>query len=243
MGKLIDLTGQKFGRWTVIKRAPNRGNRTFWTCQCQCGNIKDVASIVLRKGESQSCGCLNNELCAELGRSKIKDIKGKRFGRLVVIEKSEHRSPQGNVMWTCQCDCGEIVTIRSTSLISGNTKSCGKCCHVSHGEQKIINLLQSNNINFEYQKTFDSCRFPTSNLLAKFDFYIDNRYLLEYDGEQHFIDKINIFKDPLEKVQQRDQFKNNWCKENNIPLIRIPYTKLETLVFDDIWIPPEQKNV
>lgn len=236
MGKLIDLTGQKFGRWTVIKRGQDKGKRVFWTCQCECGSIKDVPSISLRKGESKSCGCLNNELCAQLGRSKFKDLKGKRFGRLVVLEESKERSLQGNIMWICQCDCGEVVTIRSTSLISGNTKSCGKCCHISHGEQKIIQLLQDNNINFEYQKTFESCRFPETNILAKFDFFIDNRYLLEYDGEQHFIDKISIFREPLETIQKRDEFKNNWCKENNIPLIRIPYTKLKDLSFKDIWI-------
>lgn len=239
LGKLIDLTGQRFGRWVVIQRAPNKGNRTFWTCKCDCGNIKDVPSISLRKGESKSCGCFNNELCAELGRSKKKDIKGQRFGRLIVLQESKTRSPQGGMMWLCQCDCGRTTIVRSSSLISGDTKSCGKCSHISYGEQIIMNILKDNNIQFEYQKTFESCRFPNTNQLARFDFYIDNRYLLEYDGEQHFKDKTSIFRDSLEIVQNRDKFKNEWCKQNNIPLIRIPYTQLKKLSFEDIWLPKQ----
>lgn len=61
MTKLIDLTGQKFSRWTVISRSGNRGRLTYWNCQCECGNKADVGSSALRDGRSRSCGCLKNE--------------------------------------------------------------------------------------------------------------------------------------------------------------------------------------
>lgn len=58
---LIDMTGQRFGRWTVIERAENRGSRVFWTCKCDCGEMKDVSGKSLRYGDSKSCGCLRRE--------------------------------------------------------------------------------------------------------------------------------------------------------------------------------------
>ena len=53
----IDLTGQKFGKLTVIKRDFSRKKRAYWICQCECGNTTTVASCDLRSGHTQSCGC------------------------------------------------------------------------------------------------------------------------------------------------------------------------------------------
>ena len=61
MGKFIDLTGQKFGRLTVIKRVENKGKETCWLCKCDCGNEIIVQSNNLKSGNSKSCGCLNKE--------------------------------------------------------------------------------------------------------------------------------------------------------------------------------------
>lgn len=59
---LEDLTGQRFGRWAVIERAPNKGKVTMWHCKCDCGNEKDVCAAKLKNGESRSCGCLQKEI-------------------------------------------------------------------------------------------------------------------------------------------------------------------------------------
>lgn len=68
-GKLIDLTGQKFGRLTVIDRAENgKGWRVRWNCLCECGNKAVVRTESLRSGHTQSCNCL------------MKDINGTRIG-------------------------------------------------------------------------------------------------------------------------------------------------------------------
>ena len=48
---------------------------------------------------------------------------------------------------------------------------------------EIEKILIKNNLSFEKQKTFEKCRFPDSNYLAKFDFYVENKYLIEFDGE------------------------------------------------------------
>lgn len=49
MGKFINLEGRTFGLLTVLQRAENRNNCVFWTCKCECGNIKDVRASSLGK--------------------------------------------------------------------------------------------------------------------------------------------------------------------------------------------------
>jgi hypothetical protein len=62
--KLNDLTGQCFGRLTVVNRAQNKGNNTYWFCQCACGITKEISGGNLRFGMTSSCGCLRRELAA-----------------------------------------------------------------------------------------------------------------------------------------------------------------------------------
>ena len=70
MSKLIDLTGQRFGRLTVIERAedyitPKGKRRTRWLCKCNCGDKAVVLSYHLKRGAVKSCGCLTAELSSE----------------------------------------------------------------------------------------------------------------------------------------------------------------------------------
>ncbi len=59
MGKLIDLTGQRFGKLTVIERSANsKDGKAYWKCKCDCGKETIVRSSNLRGGQVQSCGCL-----------------------------------------------------------------------------------------------------------------------------------------------------------------------------------------
>ena len=63
MGAFIDLTGQRFGRLTVIAKDETRvSKQTYWLCQCDCGEKKSVNSVYLRDGETKSCGCLREEI-------------------------------------------------------------------------------------------------------------------------------------------------------------------------------------
>lgn len=60
--KAIDITDQKFGRWTVIEKAERLPNASFlWKCKCECGTERLVEGSRLRSGSSKSCGCLNVE--------------------------------------------------------------------------------------------------------------------------------------------------------------------------------------
>lgn len=59
MGKFIDLTGQKFGRLIVVRRAENKHGRVAWLCKCDCGKEIITTSYLLKSGQSKSCGCYN----------------------------------------------------------------------------------------------------------------------------------------------------------------------------------------
>lgn len=77
MGKFKDLTGQKFGRLTVIRRVKNLGRTPMWVCICDCGAQKINAGCNLRSGKVRSCGCLRDELAKE--RLKTHGMGGTHF--------------------------------------------------------------------------------------------------------------------------------------------------------------------
>lgn len=60
--RLEDLTGNKYGRLTVIGLAPKETRKTYWMCQCDCGNFKKVRADSLKNGAIRSCGCLKKEM-------------------------------------------------------------------------------------------------------------------------------------------------------------------------------------
>ena len=118
MGAFIDLTGQTFGRLTVISQGPNAsGGRTQWNCLCECGNEKLAVTGALRRGGTKSCGCLGAEL-------RIGDLTGQTFGRWVVISRGSD-DPSGRAYWNCLCECGTEKLVRVGHLRGGLTQSCG----------------------------------------------------------------------------------------------------------------------
>ena len=61
MPRLIDLTGKRFGRLTVLSLSYKKNHHHYWDCQCDCGNKKDVSGQQLKRGHTKSCGCYNKE--------------------------------------------------------------------------------------------------------------------------------------------------------------------------------------
>ena len=235
MGKRIDLTGQKFGRLTVVDfYGSDKRRESIWRCQCECGNITNVLSSNLRKGYTKSCGCLQKEKAGK--NTPIKDLSNMSFGQLTVLYPTSQRL-NGQVVWHCKCTCGKEIDVRSNNLISGNTFSCG-CLKQSHGEYLIEQLLQKNNMQYEKEKTFSSCIFNDTKQLARFDFYVNNQYIIEFDGEQHFNYTQTGWntKEQFIKTKEHDNYKNQWCKENNIPIIRIPYLHEKDICLEDLLL-------
>ena len=233
MGTFYDLTGQTIGRWKVLNIAYRKNGKIYYHCQCQCENKteKDIQGQHLKEKRSLSCGCLRKEL---VSKQNIKSFNiGDRIGKWTILKEDPERHNR-DVYWICQCDCGTIKSVNGGSLRNGSSKSCG--CTKSWGEEKIIQLLTNNNIVFEKEKIFPDCIYPNTNFHAKFDFWVNNSYIIEYDGKQHFgiggWNNENNFK----IIQEHDDFKNNYCKKNNIPIIRIPYTQYTELNLEDLLL-------
>lgn len=116
--------------------------------------------------------------------------------------------------------CRKYYKARPHDFLSGN-----RCpfCKQSKGEKNIQNILDRLGIVYEIQKAFDDC--GNNHQWLPFDFYIESlNLLIEYDGIQHY-KEVEYFggKDKLLDQQRRDEVKNNYCDNNLINLLRIPY--------------------
>lgn len=117
--KIQDMTGQKFGRLTVIKQNGKDASDYRWDCVCDCGNEHNASGAHLRRGNIRSCGCLREEVDISI------DITGDRYGRLKVISREENL--KGRTRWKCLCDCGEytVVDTRALRASHAGVRSCG----------------------------------------------------------------------------------------------------------------------
>ena len=260
MGKLIDMTGwimKEHGisdsRLTVLSRAENtKDNRAQWVCQCECGKKCIVIGKNLRNGKTKSCGCLHDEKSKinmqKYNNQQIKISIGQRFGKLVVLEQTNKRK-NNNIVWKCICDCGTISFVTSDCLSNKKTRSCGclrkELCakrianwsisKPSNGEQKIIDILLRENINFTREQQFSD---GEKIKYCRFDFYCKELNIcIEFNGEQHYKYKQFFYKDKSEflKAQERDRAKITFCLSNNIDLYCIPYWEINQInSFSDI---------
>lgn len=242
MPKRIDLTGQHFGKLTVLY--PGKGiidskKRTTWICQCDCGNTIEVMTQSLRSGHTKSCGCLQKEI-AKITMQKNRlnnnlDMSNTIFNYIQPLAPTEKRDNYKRVIWKCKClypGCGEEFEISVASI--PHSLACPKHKNLSKGEIKIKEILLQNNINFIQEYSPVGCINPKTGRTLRFDFFLpDYNLLIEFDGIQHF-EKQNYFTSSLEEYQYRDNIKNIWAKENNIRLKRIPYYNLNNLSLDTL---------
>lgn len=119
--KMQDLTGLKFNMLTVVRfvRKVDSPKEYIWLVKCECGTEKEMSAHSIRR--SVSCGCYRLKVVSE---STLKDLTGKRFGKLNVISRAgsdKHR----NARWIVMCDCGNEKEVNGSTLIAGKTVSCG----------------------------------------------------------------------------------------------------------------------
>lgn len=226
-GKHIpNLIGKKFGRLAVLGfdsgkyiAQNNKCRNTYWMCECECGKLTSVRSDLLTHHKTISCGCYNKDMIRE---KHSRNLTGMRFGKLIAVRLTDIKDGKANV-WECRCDCGTVKNVRSTSLTSGAITSCG-CKKMSSGAKNIAEILSTNDIKFVPD-------FRVDNMY--FDFFVDNSYAIEYDGEQHFRESWRG-KRQLDYQKSLDARKNEYCKNKGMPLIRIPYWHQNDVVLEDL---------
>lgn len=250
----LDLQiGSKFNRITILEKTTKRdSNRCIiYKCKCDCGIIFEAVGSRIKNGYVKSCGCLLHErYIDEQVKKEMSDLytineMGNRYGLLQVISR-KGSTYNNKAIWHCKCDCGNEIDVTGDRLRQGQL-SCG-CLQDSNNVFKIKKLLNDNNILFNTEQKFNMCKDKT---YLPFDFYINNQYLLEYDGSQHFLvfpTSAIYTQENYNILHQHDLIKNKYCFDNNIPLIRIPYDtdytiddlKLETTRF--LLTPENEKN-
>lgn len=220
------LVGQRFGHLTVIKDTGKRLHRSIiWECKCDCGNIHEVTSNNLNGGQTNSCGKQN---CPY--HKTYKNLKGQKFGKLTALQPTSMKD-SNHMYWLCLCECGNTKEVASNHLQRGDVQSCG-CIKISIGETNIKQILEDNNINYLKEYSFSDLK---NKRTLRFDFaIIENEQvvrLIEFDGLQHFQEQ-EYFTHNLTETQKNDNIKNEYCKTNNIPLVRIPYWERDNITLE-----------
>lgn len=134
----IDLTGQQFGRWTVLQRAENTATGTArWLCRCSCGKERSVISQSLRLGRSTSCGCFHNEFMYRRSGENHPSYKEGRIkgsgGYVLILNRNHLRSRKGYVF--------EHILVMEKSI--GRSLITGETVHHKNGikhDNRIENL-------------------------------------------------------------------------------------------------------
>lgn len=134
--------------------------------------------------------------------------------------------------------CGNVLMMQPESFRAGHR--CRECM-ASNGETWISYWLREKSIQYVSQKEFDGCKDKRS---LPFDFYLPSYNLaIEYDGKQHF-EPTKFFggEEAYQYLHKHDLLKNQYCKNNNINLLRIPYTVTGDAIGDVISNKIKQLN-
>lgn len=219
-----NILGKKFNHLTVIEKTNrNQSGKILYKCECDCTehNIVYATRTDLIRGHTCSCGCQKRKY----------DLNTIVNNRQILGFIGSKESNPNYYYYRCKCLlCGREYEVSAQTL--DRTISCG--CQKSIGEFNIIQILNFNNI--KYKKEY---MFPNS--LYRFDFAIFDKNnklirLIEFDGEQHYQKGIknsgwNTYQ-KYEYTLQNDKAKNQLAKDNNIPLIRIPYWERDNITLD-----------
>jgi hypothetical protein len=168
--------------------------------------------------------------CSFENTAKLKSMKFSEFySKSCNVHKNKYRYSNENFKnrnskISIECKSHGIFVQLANDHLNGS--GCPKC-NLSKGEIKIETWLEENNILFIPQHKFDDCKNPKTNYKLKFDFYLPkNNIVIEYDGFQHF-NRWGF--NNIEDIQFRDNIKNEYCRNKNMKLIRIPYTEIKNI--------------
>lgn len=156
----------------------------------------------------------------------IAEVKGLVGDKYTVL--GEYKGNKVKIL-TRHNECGNEWEIAPNHFL--RNVSCPKCAVISKGELRVREYLISKNVNFEEQYRIDDCR---NKIPLPFDFAIfennELKLLIEYDGEQHFKPmRFNNADKKFKEITTNDKIKKDYCKDNSIELIEIPYTQFDNI--------------
>lgn len=151
----------------------------------------------------------------------------------VILLQDENRK-KSYVQYKCKIH-NKIFQDKVEVLMAGGGLPCCQGAQ-SNGERKLSGILYNMHLTYEHQYTFEECHDikPLPFDIAVFDKANNLTCLIEYDGKQHFIpakfgDKRGTAEEQFSLIKKHEKIKNNFCREHNIPLIRIPYYEFDNM--------------
>lgn len=129
--------GETYNGVKVLEKFRDKAHTKYW-CICPVCGVK-----FSMKAESVGNACQCKKCNA---KSRIIDLVGQRFGRLVAIEyagRIVNKNGNRTTLWRCKCDCGNETVVRYPLLVAGNTRSCG--CLEQENRERIVKIAQVNN--------------------------------------------------------------------------------------------------
>ena len=156
----------------------------------------------------------------ELGKKQYFDLKAKQR-KCKIIKYPSNYSIKTKEKIIVEDSQGIVQEIIVQDFFEKN--SILEVSHASEGEKLVKEVLIENKIPFIKEKGFKNSKGKTQ----RFDFYIEKDndiFVIEYNGSQHYKKATGYFKDTLEITQKRDKLKLEYCKENDINVLIIPYT-------------------
>lgn len=259
--RFINLSGKTFNSLTALY--PCRINGVLkWVCKCnQCGKYVAVISKYLISGHTKTCGCA---ISKALRKDRTNEVIGnfiiRSFAFTATRDKNANNFISGlrDACWNVECKLCGTQFVCDGYRLSNHRLVCPLCGEMSYSafESKkasiILSTLKNSKLkhlsNVQVEKTFDDCILKRK---LKFDFYIpasdldgfhNNEFLIEYDGPQHY--KPNRwFGNKSESdgykgyiyTQVYDWYKDLYCIEHDIPLIRIKYGSKNCSTFEELY--------
>lgn len=207
--------------WKCLDKIKNKCGHHVWrtAVKHRAGSYHNTKCPFCNRGEV--CPCMSLEaLYPELMVEYARDLNE--------LKPSELRPQSGKKVWW-RCIKGHIWY----SVVYNRTRKRNPCncptCNESNLERKARQILDKLKITFDPQKSFDDCKYKKA---LSFDFFLPSyRAAIELDGGQHFED-VRFSKDQesdFEVIQIRDKIKNDYCRKNNIDLLRISYSEIDDM--------------
>lgn len=183
--------------------------------------VQEMSWITMKKSPNPCRYCKGNKFHGPISHKEyMESIENLKNPNIEIIGKYEgaHKKIE------CKCKkCGRTIFLRPDHIKRGI--GCGQCTK-SIGEDRVEQFLLRYNIYYEREYRFKDCVRTERSL--PFDFYLpDLNTVIEFDGVQHFQVIGKFGEKSHNELKLNDEYKNKYCKEHNIKIIRISYKNID----------------
>ena len=246
-GRFCPLCGYEFGAsknkkniLQVIKAVKDKGDEILnpekyvnmktnnLKIKCKlCNNVwtTSLASLCSSDGLCPDCGIKKCAKSNMLSSSTVTHIISSKNNNILLNPEDYKGNNIRNLK--VKCKCGNVYTVSLANYVYNDVIRCPQCTKKeSRGERIIREFLEANKINFQQEQRFSDC---VDKRTLPFDFYLpEYNTCIEFDGQHHY---FPIYNDDIhfEITKKHDKIKTQYCDNNNIKLIRIPYWQGENI--------------